>query len=91
MAFGALCKVRCLSVYGLTTVGLWIEMEGNPKLLILSLQPRALLSNGPQVNCICVYMCDRGLDCFLHSGAGGEGGGVVASYNRSRWLSVEAR
>lgn len=31
---GALCKIRCLSVYGLTTVGLWTEMEGNPKLLI---------------------------------------------------------
>lgn len=29
---GALCKVRCLSVYGLTTVGLWTEMEGNPEL-----------------------------------------------------------
>lgn len=28
--FGALCKVRCLSVYGLTIVELWVETEGNP-------------------------------------------------------------
>lgn len=84
LAFSALCKVRCLSVCSLTTEGLWTKMEGNPKLLILTLQPQALLSNGPQVNCMCVEMCDRGLDCFLHGGAGG---GVVLSYNSSRWLS----
>ena len=68
---GALCKVRCLSVYSLTTVGLWTAMEGNPKLLIPTPQPPALLGNGPQVNCVHVCVCDRGLDCFFHSGGGG--------------------
>lgn len=30
--FGAVCIVRCLSVYGLTILGLWLEVEGNPTL-----------------------------------------------------------
>lgn len=47
---GALCKIRCLSVYALTAAGLWTEMEGNPKLFDPRSTTPALLSNGPQVN-----------------------------------------